>query len=86
MKKQSTSTAWATFTGGRDRASGHAHEHLYWSQRGAIACDRHMPFPGSDTFVWDDWRPITMVEATSFEREVGRPPACDACEAIRRRA
>jgi len=85
MKKTTTSTARTTFTGGRDRASRHVHEDLYWDQRGAIACKRHMPFPGSDTFVWDDWRPITKSEAEGFEREVGRPPACDTCEAIRRR-
>ena len=85
MKKTTTSTAGTAFVGGRARTGGDVHEHLYWDQRGAIACERHAPIPGSDTFVWNDWRPITTSEAEEFAGEVGRPPACETCAAIRRR-
>ena len=26
---------------------------LWWNQRGQIGCDDHMPYVGSDTFVWE---------------------------------
>ncbi|MDP1859235.1 MAG: hypothetical protein Q8K82_11210 [Gemmatimonadaceae bacterium] len=58
---------------------------LYMSEAGQIECLEHAPFPGTDTWRWDAWRAITPVEARRFEREVGRPPACEACAAIARR-
>jgi len=60
---------------------------LLWSEHGAIGCELpgHAPYPGSDTYVWERWRRITPREAAEFEREVGRPPACEACLADSRR-
>jgi len=60
---------------------------LLWNERGAIGCDRpgHAPYTGSDTWVWERWQRITPREAAEFEREVGRPPACESCEADSRR-
>jgi len=61
---------------------------LYWSERGQIGCalPGHAPYRGTDTWVWERWRPITPREAAEFERDVGRPPACEVCTAIARNA
>jgi hypothetical protein len=58
----------------------------YMSQDGRIECGEHTPYRGSDSWVWEDWQPITRAEALAFEREVGRPPACETCAAIALRA
>lgn len=29
---------------------------LYWNDRGRVACDRHAPMRGSDTWKWEHWR------------------------------
>ena len=60
---------------------------LLWNERGQIGCTKstHSPYPGSDTWVWERWRVITRNAAIAFEREVGRPPSCEACDAIARR-
>ena len=54
---------------------------LYADQRGRITCKEHAPLEGSDTWVCDQWKPLTPAEATRFEKEVGRPPACETCVA-----
>jgi hypothetical protein len=59
---------------------------LYMDQGGRIECLEHAPYVGSDTWIWNDWRPITRREAQAFERDVGRAPTCDTCAAIARRA
>jgi hypothetical protein len=61
---------------------------LYWSERGQIGCaiSTHAPYRGTDTWLWERWKAITPREATSFEREVGRPPSCETCDAIARNA
>ena len=59
---------------------------LYMDAGGEIECDEHAPYPGSDTRVLGGWQPITKREAIAFEREVGRAPACETCQAIARRA
>ena len=58
---------------------------LYLSESGRIECLEHAPYPGTDTWRWDDWRALTPVEACAFERDLGRPPACETCAAIARR-
>jgi len=59
---------------------------LYVSERGQIGCalPGHAPYPGTDTWVWERWNPITPREAAEFEREIGRPPVCETCAAIAR--
>jgi len=57
---------------------------LYWDEGGAIACEAHRPYPGSDTDAWGQWRPITIAERVDFESELGHPPACETCAAIQR--
>ena len=61
---------------------------IYWNERGQIGCaiPGHAPYRGSDTWVWERWKAITPREATEFEREVGRPPSCETCDAITRAA
>jgi hypothetical protein len=59
---------------------------LYMSERGQIGCSlpTHAPYRGTDTWAWERWQAITPREAAEFEREVGRPPSCEACDAIAR--
>lgn len=52
---------------------------LYWSERGAINCLADAPYRGSDTWIWERWRPMTTTEIEEFTTEVGRPPACECC-------
>jgi len=59
---------------------------LLWDEGGRIACEAHAPYRGTDTWVWGRWRAIKWAEAAGFEREVGRPPACETCSALARRA
>jgi hypothetical protein len=58
---------------------------VLWSEQGALACPAHAPFKGSDTWVYERWRPITTAERAEFERDVGRPPECETCRSIARR-
>jgi hypothetical protein len=62
--------------------------HLLWSERGAIGCSipGHAPYRNSDTWIWERWKRITPREAGAFEREVGRRPSCETCDAIARNA
>ena len=53
--------------------------------KGNIMID-HAPFRGSDSWERGRWRPIRLNERIDFEAELGRPPACETCEAIKRRA
>lgn len=59
---------------------------LLWSETGEIACEEHAPFRGSDSWVNGRWRPIRLNERIDFEAEIGRPPACETCMTIQRRA
>jgi hypothetical protein len=55
---------------------------IYWGETGRICCKRHGPYPGSDTWRSERWRPITPAEAAAFEREAGQPASCETCNAI----
>ncbi len=63
-----------------------AETRILWDESGRVACTEHAPYRGTDTWRTGRWRPITRAEATAFEREVGRAPACETCSAIARRA
>ena len=52
---------------------------LYTDQRGRITCREHAPYEGTDTWVLDQWKPLTKAEAARFETEIGRVPACETC-------
>lgn len=51
---------------------------LFWSEQGAIACSRHAPYRGSDTWVWERWTPISRAEAAEM-RSAGLEPRCEVC-------
>ena len=54
---------------------------LFWNERGQIGCAKpgHMPFPGTDTFVWERWEPLD--EKTAREHGL----RCESCVAVARR-
>lgn len=52
---------------------------MYWNERGAIACPRHIPYPGSDTYVDERWQLMTAADRAEYRRTVGHPPACEVC-------
>ncbi len=54
---------------------------LLWSERGRVGCSisGHAPYRGTDTWIWEQWKKVTARDATQFEREVGRPIACETC-------
>jgi hypothetical protein len=59
---------------------------LLWNEEGRIECAQHAPYRGSDSWVFGRWRPIRPCEAVDFAAEIGRPPRCETCMAIERRA
>ncbi|TAH37723.1 MAG: hypothetical protein EYC70_07080 [Planctomycetota bacterium] len=59
---------------------------LYWDQRGAIACGKHAPLRGSDSWAFDRWRKMAPKDIAGFRRDTGRAPWCETCGAIQRNA
>ena len=53
---------------------------LFWSERGEVACATHAPYPGSDTWNWERWSPMTEEERREWARLLGHPPQCEVCE------
>ena len=52
---------------------------LFWSERGAVCCATHVPYPGSDTWRWERWQAMTDVEKGEWTRLLGHPPKCELC-------
>lgn len=54
---------------------------LFWAETGAIACEKHAPMRGSDTWQWDAWREITPLErvalAAAYEPDASLD--CETC-------
>ena len=48
---------------------------LYWNERGHVGCAGHIPYEGSDTWVWERWEPLPP-EAAELS---GRPLRCETC-------
>jgi len=55
-------------------------ETLFWSERGEVTCAMHAPYPGSDTWRWERWSPMTEVERREWSRQLGHPPKCEVCQ------
>jgi len=55
---------------------------LHWNERGAVCCDRHIPFPGSDTWRWEHWAAMTIEDAEAWRAEYGDLPRCECCGTI----
>lgn len=53
---------------------------LFWSERGAVCCAIHAPYPGTDTWKWERWSPMTEKERREFTRLLGHPPKCEVCQ------
>jgi hypothetical protein len=52
---------------------------LYWNEQGAIGCDRHSPYPKSDTWNSERWRVMTKDERAAFQQELGVVARCECC-------
>ena len=72
MTEQAEQTALTARRAG-DRAT------LFWSERGEVTCATHAPFPGSDTWNWERWSPMTEAETREWTRLLGRGPRCEVC-------
>jgi hypothetical protein len=63
----------------RFRNCGLREHQVFWSERGEIVCACcHLPYPGSDTWIWDRWEEITpemVIEAESL----GHDLSCEGC-------
>ena len=55
---------------------------LFWSEHGTIACERHIPHPGSDTWNWERWEPLGVVGAQEWCDAAGGLPQCETCGEI----
>ena len=53
---------------------------LFWSERGEICCVIHAPYPGSDTWRWERWRPMMEEETREWTRQLGNAPKCEVCQ------
>jgi len=57
---------------------------LFWSERGEIACEKHIPYRGSDTWKWERWKEMRAAEVAAFAQQSGKSAKCDCCWAIER--
>jgi hypothetical protein len=55
-----------------------AHQ-VFWNTTGCIVCACcHIPYPGSDTWVWEGWQEITPEVMVEIDRHGGKV-ACEGC-------
>lgn len=55
-----------------------AHQ-VFWNERGEIVCaECHIPYPGSDTWIWERWTEITPEVAAEIDRQ-GGGIHCEGC-------
>jgi hypothetical protein len=60
-------------------AAGLKPHQVFWNEQGAIVCaECHIPFPGSDTWIWECWREITP-ETVMEIIGLGGDVACEGC-------
>ena len=51
----------------------------FWNERGTVVCACcHIPYPGSDTWVWERWEEIAPEIMLAIVRQGGRV-ACEGC-------
>ena len=53
---------------------------LFWSERGEVCCATHAPYPGSDTWNWERWTPMTEEERREWTRLLRHSPKCEVCQ------
>ena len=52
---------------------------VFWNERGSVVCACcSIPYPGSDTWVWERWEEITPEVLAEIERQGGHG-ACEEC-------
>jgi len=52
---------------------------VFWCQTGEVLCACcHIPYPGSDTWIWELWQEITPDVMAEIERE-GKTVKCEGC-------
>ena len=52
---------------------------LFWSEHGAIGCERHIPYQKSDTWIAERWIAMTYSDRLAFAKETGRTAKCECC-------
>jgi hypothetical protein len=57
---------------------------LYWNDRGAIACEQHAPFKGSDTWLNERWRTMHKAARDGLRTALGHEAGCETCESVAR--
>lgn len=58
---------------------GFKKQQVFWNNRGTVACACcHIPYPGSDTWVSEQWEEITPYVVVEIDR-VGGHVACEGC-------
>jgi hypothetical protein len=57
------------------RKSEMDNDSLFWDEKGRIACGRHAPMKGSDTWVHDEWSTIAAADV----KELGGDCKCETC-------
>jgi len=64
----------------REPRFGFREHQVFWNQRGEVACACcHVPYPGSDTWVFERWEEITPAMARQMLRELGQLLPCECC-------
>ena len=65
--------------GARPPRFGLQEHEVFWSQTGEVVCACcHVPYPGSDTWVWERWSEITPATMAEIDRNGGNVK-CEGC-------
>jgi len=68
-----------------DPRFGFQERQVFWNEQGEVVCACcHIPYPGSDTWVWERWEEITPATMVEIDRECGHV-ACEGCGKVPRR-
>ena len=59
-----------------------AHDALWISRTGELACIHHVPHPPAEACDTGLWRRLTRADTDEIEKELAREPSCEACDAI----
>lgn len=51
---------------------------LFWSERGEVACGKHAPYRGSDTWEWERWQAVTPIDRREAYK-MGERLRCETC-------
>lgn len=63
----------------REPRFGFQEHQVFWNEQGSIVCACcHIPYPGSDTWVWERWEEITPEMVIEIDRH-GGSVACEGC-------